>query len=171
MNRGPYKKASLVERLERRTKHEGECWLWIGCVNNQGYGQITTGGKTLLTHRVAYEHLVGPIPEGMNALHRCDTPRCWNPAHLFLGTHADNIADKIAKKRHIFGERHQWYGRSNHGDAHPSTKITDADMADIRLLAGFGLSHSAIAREYGVQQSCISRRLSGARGGPSQCRF
>lgn len=171
MKRGPYKKATLLERLHRRSKIEGECWLWQGCVNNMGYGQITSDGVTLLTHRIAYEQLVGAIPEGMNVLHRCDRPRCWNHAHLFPGTHADNVADKVAKRRHCFGTNHPFHGRANHGDAHPSTKITDADIADIRLLAGFGLTHSAIAREYGVGQSCISRRLSGARGGPNQCRF
>lgn len=105
-----YKKASLVDRLKRRTCYEGDCWLWQGCVNNMGYGQITSNGKTYLVHRVAYEQLAGPIPEGVNALHRCDRPRCWNPAHLFLGTHADNVADKVAKGRHYHGERHHWYG-------------------------------------------------------------
>jgi len=166
VKRGPYKKASLVERLKRRTVYEGECWLWTGCVlAHFPYGQITSEGKTLLVHRVAYEQLVGPVPAGMNVLHRCDNGRCWNPGHLFTGTHAENVADMVAKGRHYHGERHQWHGRKNSGDAHVSSKISEADVADIRLLAGFGLSHSAIAREYGVTQSCVSRRLSGARGG------
>ena len=172
MKRGPYRKATLVERLRRRTVERDGCWLWTGRVLPPfGYGQITSDGKTLLVHRVAYEQLVGPIPAGFNVLHRCDHPACWNPEHLFTGTHADNTADKVAKGRHVYGERHQWYGRKNSGDAHVSSKISEADVTDIRVLAGFGLSHTAIAREYGVTQSCISRRLSGARGGPNQCRF
>lgn len=165
MKRGPYKKASLVDRLERRTTYSGTCWLWEGCVNNMGYGQITSGGSTLQVHRVAYEQLVGDVPDGVNVLHRCDTPRCWNPQHLFLGTHADNVADKVAKRRHVFGERHPWTGRKIAVDEHPSTKITDADMVDVRFLVGQWLTQAAVAREYGVGQSCISRRLSGARGG------
>ena len=165
-----YEKASIVERLQRRTLVDGECWLYTGRRQAFGYGEITSDGKTLLAHRAAYAELVGQIPQGMNVLHRCDRPACWNPKHLFTGTHADNVADKVAKRRHVFGHRHPWYGRKNSGDAHVSSKLSEADVADIRLLAGFGLSHSAIAREYGVTPSCVSRRLSGARGGQIACR-
>jgi len=106
-----YKKASLVDRLKRRTRYEGECWLWTGRkLPPFGYGQITSNGKTLLVHRVAHEQLIGPIPQGLNVLHRCDRAACWNPAHLFTGTHADNVADMVAKGRHYHGERHHWYG-------------------------------------------------------------
>ena len=162
----PYKKASLVDRLKRRTVHEGECWVWTGSRHPFGYGWITSGGKTLLAHRVAYEQIVGPIPDGLNVLHRCDNAPCWNPVHLFLGTDADNIADKVAKRRHVFGERHQWRGLPNSGESHISsrTKLSEADVADIRVLLGFGLSRTAIAREYGVTRGCIIHRLA-ARGG------
>ncbi len=82
------------------------CWLWQGAINTTGYGMANwPGQKNIPAHRRAYELLRGPIQEGMLALHKCDTPRCCNPDHLFFGTDADNCADKIAKDRHARGER------------------------------------------------------------------
>lgn len=68
----------------------------------RGYGVIYFNGRQTYTHRVSYELHVGPIPDGLFILHRCDVPACVNPDHLFVGSAADNVADMMAKGRHRF---------------------------------------------------------------------
>ncbi len=77
-----------------------ECWLWTGCLtqNGKGYGAISVSGRQVATHRVAWTLEYGPIPPGKHVCHHCDVPRCCNPAHLFLGTHAENIRDMMHKR-------------------------------------------------------------------------
>ena len=81
------------------------CWMWRRGANRQGYGKIKLAGRTMLAHRLAFEAFVSPIPEGMQVCHRCDRPGCVNPAHLFVGTSADNHADRDAKGRQARGDR------------------------------------------------------------------
>ena len=75
------------------------CWKWQGAVDSHGYGRTRYNGKLTSAHRAAYEYMHKEIPEGMHVLHRCDNPPCINPAHLFLGTHQDNMDDMAAKGR------------------------------------------------------------------------
>lgn len=98
------------------------CWLWDGCWNEHGYGTINVERKPTLAHRVSYTLHIGPIPEEMNVLHRCDLPCCVNPDHLFIGTQGDNVHDMERKNRsyHPFGE--------NHGRA----KLTETEVLSIR---------------------------------------
>jgi len=87
------------------------CWIWIGARRGVGidketgerrqaqYGNFVKDGKSMLAHRAAYELFISPIPDGMLVLHRCDNPLCVKPAHLWLGTQADNMRDAIRKGR------------------------------------------------------------------------
>jgi hypothetical protein len=78
---------------------ESGCWLWLGSTNNKGYGYSGIRGLPALAHRATFQVFVGAIPPGMNVCHKCDTPTCVNPDHLFLGTQRDNVHDCRNKKR------------------------------------------------------------------------
>jgi hypothetical protein len=98
------RKTPLQDRLAARTTPEPNsgCHLWTGVVNHHGYGMIGLGERRAgidRTHRVSWRLAFGEIPPGLMVLHRCDTPSCVNPTHLFLGTAADNTADMVRKGR------------------------------------------------------------------------
>lgn len=78
----------------------GECWLWTGCRDDQGYGRTWADGKSTNTHRLAYRLAHGEIPESAYVLHSCDNPPCVNPAHLRIGTQLDNMRDRSERGRH-----------------------------------------------------------------------
>lgn len=91
----------MAERLAKHSSIDvaSGCVLWNGYVGHKGYGRINVGGSALLAHRVSYELSHGAIPRGAFVCHKCDTPGCINPDHLFLGTNTDNMRDMLAKKR------------------------------------------------------------------------
>lgn len=80
------------------------CWNWTAFLDTDGYGHIRLGGRGTPqrpAHRVAWQLFNGPVPEGLLICHKCDNPRCVNPSHLFLGTHADNLQDMTDKGRRV----------------------------------------------------------------------
>jgi HNH endonuclease len=92
----------VKERLGFRGKRAPSgCLEWQGSTNKQGYAKTRINDVHYAVHRLAWELYNGPIPEGLCVCHRCDNPRCFEVAHLFLGTHKDNVADAIAKGRHM----------------------------------------------------------------------
>lgn len=95
----------VSERFWQRTAPRGECVEWTGCRNEYGYGLVSVARRSRRAHRVSWELANGPAPAGLCVLHRCDNPPCVDPAHLFLGTPADNTADMIAKGRDYRGPR------------------------------------------------------------------
>lgn len=82
------------------------CWLWTAALNKAGYGRFASGTKNLFAHRVSWEMANGrPIPRGKYACHRCDTPACVRPDHLFIGTALDNTHDLLTKGRAPYQKR------------------------------------------------------------------
>jgi len=74
--------------------------MWIGYCGPSGYGQISWNGRPAKSHRISYSLAYGEPPNGLAVCHSCDTPRCVNPKHLWLGTHLDNVADRVQKAEH-----------------------------------------------------------------------
>jgi len=105
-----------VERLMDRLTYEPNtgCWLWPGNINHKGYGQIGVGKSGMATtHKTAFLHFKGEIAPGLQIMHSCDVPCCCNPDHLRLGTHQDNVDDKMRKGRHVAGRTNKLRGAQN----------------------------------------------------------
>lgn len=126
----------------------GQCWEWTGGTR-RGYGRLRWPDKFQSAHRIAWRLTFGAWPV-LCVLHRCDNRTCVNPDHLFLGTNADNNADMVAKgrQRGALGERNRF-----------NTRLTGDDVVDIRSLASFGATQSALRDAFGVSQQTISAVL------------
>jgi hypothetical protein len=152
---------SELVRFEARVVGEPNsgCWLWAGYCDRSGYGRISVRAAdgqrdpSASTHRVSYEHFVGPIPNGLYVLHRCDVPACVNPAHLFVGTHAENMADMRHKSRAYRGR----------GEKACGAKLTDAQAAEVCALVAGGMTQQAAADHFGVHQTTVSLIVRGKR--------
>lgn len=126
---------TILERLEERSiKIPNGCWLWLGAYSGQmHYGDIYIKDRHCYTHRVSYELFHGSIPEEILVCHTCDIPRCWNPLHLFLGTHKENIQDCIKKKRHVMFTHPEKL--SHPGEESANAKLNNYLVMQIRFLS------------------------------------
>lgn len=89
--------ARFLNKIQINTAND--CWLWEAHRQIGGYGVFRYDGKVRMAHRVSFTIFHGEFADNMDVLHKCDTPACVNPAHLFLGTHTDNMNDASKKKR------------------------------------------------------------------------
>lgn len=126
------------------------CWLWLGYLDKDGYGNFSVNRETpIRAHRASYEFYKGPIPPDMLVLHKCDVPACVNPDHLFVGSQKENIADMHRKRR----------GPDRRGAKHPLSRLTEDDVRVIRESAE---KQNILALRFRVTQSHISRIKSGS---------
>lgn len=135
------------------------CWEYRGRLNRYGYGTIRYRGVQQSTHRLAWTLARGSIPAGSCVLHHCDNPRCVRPSHLFLGSHADNMADKCAKGRAARGasvHRHR-PPPPPVGERNPRAKLTWTAVAAIGEAIRGGATRAQVGRRFGVAPSTISR--------------
>lgn len=144
---------SLRERILSRHAVSGNgCWEWTAGRFDNGYGAISHSGRTLKAHRASYAEFIGDIPPGMMVCHMCDNPCCVNPEHLFLGTAADNMADKASKRR------------SRRGEKCNTAKLNAAQVSVIKeflrkhrpIKGQHGGPCTFLARWFGVSQTAIS---------------
>jgi len=157
-------------------REPGTCWLWTGGTSGGGaasehrgvYGRFAVGSRTdgtrrkIGAHVFAFVHEFGPVPDGKIVCHHCDTPLCVNPAHLYAGTHATNVADAEARGRAFHRDRATGNGK---------TKLTVEQVAEIRAIwaehgrPGQGVHGSVsqveLARRYGVTRTAIRAVLQG----------
>ena len=129
-------------------EHDGEsCWGWLASHFPNGYGSFNPKGSARIgTHRFAYmlAHGIDSIPDGQSVLHRCDNPGCVRPDHLFLGSPADNMLDKVAKSRQSRGERSR------------RTHLTAANVQEMRMRNANGESYAQLGRAFGITSVNVS---------------
>lgn len=143
------------------------CWLWFRHADRKWYGRIfdATHGGNRYAHRVSYEIHRDPIPEGMCVCHKCDTPACVNPGHLFVGTKKDNTQDMVRKgrtnSRQMAEIMRRRIANGWRGEGVPTSKLTDAQVLEIRERVARDEPRREVAATFGVTLSLVSQIVNG----------
>jgi hypothetical protein len=137
-----------MEWLRARVSEESNgCWRWTKSLMVSGYGQATVNREHVTAHRAAYFIANGEWPE--IARHKCDNRWCANPDHIESGSYADNARDFAERSNAHRGQDHEW------------SKLTDAQVLEIRELLSVGVKQVEIASMYNMAQSTISNIKTG----------
>lgn len=141
-----FRQLPFWERVFALTEDSGDCKIFTGHKDECGYGRIRGENKKLVrVHRAVWERDHGPIPPGKEVCHKCDIRACINPAHLFLGTHAENIRDMDLKGRR----------RALVGSQQACAVLHEMDIPTIRKRLASGETSASIGRSYGVSEEMI----------------
>ena len=136
-----------MERFWAKVHKTDTCWLWMGAMDNKGYGRLRYNGSDEKAHRISWLLAGNTIPNGMVLRHAphalCGHTQCVNPAHLSVGTRKQNGEDMVAD------------GTSNRGIKHPNAKLTEAHVLEIRANIEDKM-HVELAKQYGVSSCTIS---------------
>lgn len=125
----------------------GGCMLWTGYRQPNGYGYVNVSRYHLAAHRLALMLSGVAVPSGMDVCHTCDVRNCINPAHLYVGTRRQNMADCTARRRH----------NKPHGAHHWSSKLSDNDVRAIRAASARGELQADIAARFSINAATVSR--------------
>ncbi len=132
-------------KVQKMSEESGGCWVWTAGQDKDMYGKFKVNGKDVRSHHYSFELFVGhTLPEGIQVCLTCDHPYCVNPAHLFIGTYQDNMADKCQKQRQARGETQHL------------SKLTEAKVKELRHLRSQGQSVIQLAKEFGVSAHAVS---------------
>lgn len=134
----------ILCRFEKYFTPIDGCWLWQGALRGKGYGSFRIGRKNHIASRVSYQLYKGDIPEGLVVCHRCNTPSCVNPKHLYLGTYSDNTQQAVKEGRQFVAS----------GEKNGQAKLTYDQVVAIRADTRY---QREIAKDYGISQLHVSR--------------
>lgn len=142
----------VEQKFDQSYAKVGDCWLWQKARSPVGYGRFYHSKGEQAAHRYSFERFVGPIPDGLEVMHRCDVPSCVNPEHLTVGTQLQNMHDMRAKGR---------CRAPGNGELNGSAKLNAAAVLQIKALRAGGETYVAIAKVFGVTPNSVRQVCTG----------